>query len=132
MRRAVSKLLAPASFERLVNGVVGVWRGVSGALVGDLGLDAAIEGREPSGEVAGVVGPRAETAGAGGVGEGGESGWGRKQPGNRVGDRRGVDAVEGDAAAVAGGFTERAVRGADAGFAVSEAFQNRQAEALDE
>ena len=89
------------------------------------------QGRQPGGDVARVVGPRAKTAGAGGGGEGGEFRGHREQAGECAGERRGVDAVEHEATAIAGGFAKGAMGGADAGFAAGEAFEDGEAEALD-
>ena len=95
-------------------------------------LAASFQCVHPRGEGRGVVGPRAECPGAGGVGERGKFSRRVEQSadgGSQVGD---VDGGQRDAATVAGGFAEGAAGGADAGFAVGETFDDGQAEAFDQ
>jgi hypothetical protein len=84
----------------------------------------------PCFQFAGVVGPRFERAPAGGGGEIGEAGRILEEGFDGVGERGGVDGIEGEAAAVEGDFAEGAAGGADAGFAAGEALDDGQAEAF--
>ncbi len=95
-------------------------------------LAASFQRVHPRGEGRGVVGPRAEFPGTGGLGERGKFSWGVEQSADGGSHVSGVDGGQRDAAPVAGGFADGAAGGADAGFAVCEAFDDGQAEAFDE